>query len=880
MNRDSQSFRSLRLANGMQVNFVVNRSAPLAEVHLYVRTGYAWEPDELQGVSHVVEHNLMHASPGRPSREDFSRDRRSMGAWYDAGTTYDYTEYLLIVPSAHLRGAIEMLADGFFSPRFTEEVFTSEMGAILQESKRKEDIPEPMVLEKLYATAYRVDRRRRWRLGTEESLARIGLDDLRTYFRQRYGPGNIACTVGGDIDLDEAQGMVEELFGAVPAAEVEGASSPPEPAQKEVRYRELPSRLDRVYWIAGFHAPAFLLEEGYQHFDILAAVLGGGRGSRLVQRVQDKGLVDRVEARSAEFDEYMMFNVYAETDGERLAAAEQAILTEIFALACHEVAPQELRRARTMVQSGVLMRKDDLRRHVEWLAVCEGRGGSIEQVDRYAALLEQATAADLRKAAEDRLRPENLSVCMLRPASVRPRAAEEVAAAAENAYRKAKEITAILASGPDGGIDVPASISGGILERPREPVSRTFGNGATLVVQPSPGNPTFALAALLRGGPALEHAESCGLTHLAASALLRGTRQRTADALAMAVEELGVTLQPVVSDDAFGFTLYGPAAAFPQASAVLADILAEPALEPAEVEREKAKLLSRLRGLADRPREYSLELFRQELFRGHAYGLPRPGSEKALAALDAAAVRTWHGRLLRGANLVLSLSGDFEAGAAAEQLESLLGGLPGGERAATPAFDPSCLPYPHLRTVPKEQSQTTTVVGYPGAAADSPDVHALDLISYFCQGDGGRFYDEIRGKRGLAYVVHAVNRSLAGGGLFFGFSATAHDKAAEAQEIFLREFARLADEPPTDEELARTVEFCLGMRRVRFRRTSLMRALALAQAEARGVGFGFETDYETRLRAVTRDAFADAARRYFPADGHVMVVVGPEQPAA
>ena len=89
----------------MTVNLIVNRSAPLAEVHLYVRTGYAWEPDRLQGVSHVVEHNLMHGSPARPSREDFSRDRRAMGAWYDAGTTYDYTEYLMIVPARHLRAA-------------------------------------------------------------------------------------------------------------------------------------------------------------------------------------------------------------------------------------------------------------------------------------------------------------------------------------------------------------------------------------------------------------------------------------------------------------------------------------------------------------------------------------------------------------------------------------------------------------------------------------------------------------------------------------------------------------------------------------------------------------------------------------------------------
>jgi zinc protease len=875
MSPDTESFRSFELDNGMRVNLVVNRSAPIAEVHFYVRTGYAWESDALQGVSHVVEHNLMHASHRRPGREDFSRDRRSMGAWYDAGTTYDYTEYLMIVPARHLKGAMEMLEDGFFSPVFSQEVFTSEMGAILQESKRKEDIPEPMVLEKLYATAYKVHRRGRWRLGTEESLARIRLSDLRTYFQGRYGPGNIACTVGGDIDLDEVEAWVRDIFGKVPAHEVVGEDSPVEPVQEQVRYSEIPSKLARVYWICGFHVPAFLLEDGYHVFDILAAVLGGGRGSRLVQRIQDKSLVDRIEARAAEFDEYMMLNIYAETDAGRIAEAEEAILAEIFSLACHEVAPQELRRARTYVESQVLMRQDDLRQHVEWLAVCEGRGGSVGTVESYAELLSAASPPDLRKAAQDVFRPGNLSVCMLRPSDVAARSSEDVAAAAERAYKKAKESTAILAQGAESSLGEPVPLSRGILTPPREPVQEKLKNGTTLVFQASPGNPTFALAALLRGGRPLETERQAGLTALLTAFLTKGSQHRSANALTMAMEDLGVVLKPAVTDDAFGFTLYGPATAFKKATAILAEILTEPALDPDDLDREKAKLLSRLRGMADRPREYALELFRREMFAGHAYGLPRPGDADAIAGMDSAGVSAWHGRLLNGRNLILSLSADLETAAVREHFGELFRDLPQGAMSVTPACDFSTGSFPRVRKIEKDQSQTTSVVGFPGAAASSPDVWALDLIANFCLGDGGRFYDEIRGKRGLAYVVHAVNASLAAGGSFFGFSATAHDKAAEAQDIFLTEYRKLTSEMPDAEDLARTVEFCLGMRSVRTRRTSLQRVVAMADAEVRGVGYAWELDYEKNIRAVTQEMFLETAKTYFRPDGHVMVVVGP-----
>jgi zinc protease len=344
--------------------------------------------------------------------------------------------------------------------------------------------------------------------------------------------------------------------------------------------------------------------------------------------------------------------------------------------------------------------------------------------------------------------------------------------------------------------------------------------------------------------------------------------------VAKALEELGVHLAPVITDDAYGFTLYGPRAAFNPASELLAEILREPAFDPDDVAAESRRMESRIRGLADRPREFSLDRFRREIFGDHPYGLPRPGDAEALARLDAPSAAAWHSQNLTAGNLVLSVAGDLETAEVTAQLGRLFSSLPAGEAVSAPPFDPAGLALPREVKVTNEGSQTTTVAGYPVGGATADDLHALDLIAYFCQGDGGRFYDEIRSKRGLAYVVHALNVVRMTGGYFLGFSATAHDKAAQAREIFLTEFRRLWEAPPTAEELARTKEFCLGMRLVRYRRTSLSRALGLAAAEILGQGYAFESDYEARLRAVTLDQFVETARRRFPEGRHVVVTVG------
>ena len=74
--RGPRAVRRFELKNGLRVILAVNNSSPLAEILLHVNTGYLWEPDRYQGLSHVVEHNLMQASARRPTRSHFSMGRR------------------------------------------------------------------------------------------------------------------------------------------------------------------------------------------------------------------------------------------------------------------------------------------------------------------------------------------------------------------------------------------------------------------------------------------------------------------------------------------------------------------------------------------------------------------------------------------------------------------------------------------------------------------------------------------------------------------------------------------------------------------------------------------------------------------------------------
>ena len=858
------------LPNGLTVVAAVNRASPVIEILLHVNTGYCWEPDRYQGLSHVVEHNLMQASARRSTRADFSLERRAMGAFYDAGTGYDFTEYLMIIEPRALDAAMDLLCDGFFFTEFREDTFRSEMGAILQESRRKEDLPKPMALEKLYEAAYRRGRRRRWRLGTAESLGRLTVKDLRRYFRERYGPGNIVLAIGGDLDPEDVARRVRRVFGAVPAAPVRGAFEKPEPPQKEPQYLEVRKPIGGAYWNAGFHAPEFL-QEGWMPVKILATVLGAGRGSRLSRTVKDGlGLVDSIEAFAPDHDEYGLLVLEAETDPARLPRAEEAILEELARVRLHGVSGGELERARALVEASFWKDLGDVRKHIDWLALYELRAGGLRNAAGHLKRLLSVTEKDLRETAETVLRPGNLSVCAVLPEgnALPGRSAKTLAAVAKRA--DAAAAASAPPEGPKASRARPAPVPLALPQRPAAPRAETLADGSTLVVRANRGVPLFAAQVLFRGGRAVEEPGQAGITAMATSAMLRGAGGLSGTEIALRSESLGVEISSVAGADAFGFAVEGRASAFEEAMELLAKVVAEPAFERDSVEKEREAALSRIRAGGDNPRAWVMETFEEAVFAGHPYGNPTRGSETAIRSLEARDLARWHAASVTRANLVLAAGGDVTFAKAAAALRRRFGRLPPGKRVEVRPWAPPASEV--IRTEIRALRQTNTAVGFAAVPLADPDFEALDVLAWMSRGDGGRFYDEIRAKRGLAYVVHAVNIGRARAGGFLGFTGTSPETAEEAERILMAEFARFAKEPPSEEELERTKRLALGMRALSLR-TEAAVIRSLGEAVAAGVAPDRWVAYRKIVEAVTREDIVRIAADHFRPERRVKVQV-------
>ena len=136
-------------------------------------------------------------------------------------------------------------------------------------------------------------------IGSHADIQAARLDDAKQFFKRYYAPNNASLSIVGDIDPAQTKKLVEKYFGTLKR----GAAVPPIKAETPKitaeRRRVVNDRIElpRVY-MAWLTSPIF--KPGDADADITANILGGGRSSRLYQKlVYEKQIAQDVAAVSS-----------------------------------------------------------------------------------------------------------------------------------------------------------------------------------------------------------------------------------------------------------------------------------------------------------------------------------------------------------------------------------------------------------------------------------------------------------------------------------------------------------------------------------------------------------------------------------------------------
>jgi zinc protease len=859
-----ETVRRTVLPNGLTL---ITRRQPdtgVVAINTWVKAGYFHEPDEVAGMAHLFEHMFFKGSKNFPGAEDIARQVSSLGGASNAGTIYDSTNYYFVLPSEGLARGIEIQADAIANPLFDSEELKKEAEVVIEESNRKLDTPAAVAIENMFATAFTKHRIRRWRIGSNEVLRNIRRDDLLAFFETLYRPENIVLTICGDFEQQEVLDVVSRTFGAIPRGTLVKERGPEEPPQTEFRFAETTGDVQQSFSVIGWHVPG-LGHPDNEALDVLSMVLGAGRYSRLYRSVVSSGAANTISADNTVYEDVGIFNVRISADDENLERAEALAITEIERLRRFGPTNYELELARNGAESSAIFELSDVLGQAQTLGWFEVRGG-YEKLGAYLTRLESIAPDDVRRVAREYVVPENMTLYRFRrngaPAGRREAILEGLRAAADEAATSTHEELTHPA--------LPAAPAGATAETHAR--SFVLSNGIALFVREIPGTPTVSTGVYFKGGRVHENSSIAGITQLMARVMKRGTASRTMEQIDREIEYLGTQLGIMVEDDYLGFTLDILRSHYTAGLEILVDVMRNPSFPEDEIEKARRQQIASIRRVLDSTTARPFQLLRSMFYLNHPYGLPDGGFVSSIEPLTRDDLVAWHRSEIVADAATIVVVGDVASEDVVKLMEASFGSLPKSEglRRPVPAVERVTTTTEIVEL--RDKKQSGIAIAYATVPPVHPDWITLRVIQDICSGLAGTLFAELRGRRSLAYTVHAGDASNMLAGAFVAYIATEASKEQEAKEALLAEIRRLAVDGFQKDDLDRAKSHLSGTTRIRLQ-TNAARRSEIAQTYLFNLGVDFTPRFLERVHAISLEECREVADQYLTVDSIVIATV-------
>jgi len=299
--------------------------------------------------------------------------------------------------------------------------------------------------------------------------------------------------------------------------------------------------------------------------------------------------------------------------------------------------------------------------------------------------------------------------------------------------------------------------------------------------------------------------------------------------------------------------------------------LTAPRFDAANVELNRAQIMSILRRETTSPGDIASRHWWETAFAGHPYGRPVNGTLESVPNISIDDLKTYTHRVLARANLKIAVVGDIDAETLKPLLDRVFGALP-EKPDLTPVQNVTPQGLGRRIVVNLDVPQAVVDFGGPGIARKDPDFMAAYIVNHILGGGSfsSRLYREVREKRGLAYSVSDSLVWLDHAALFIGGTATRADRTGEALNLIEQEIHRLAETGPTADELAAAKNF-LNSSFVLNLDTSSKIAAMLVQLQLDDLGVDYFTRRSAMIAAVTLDDAKRVAKRLL--DGGLLVTV-------
>lgn len=389
-------FKHKKLTNGLDIIGELNRDAQSAAVGFFVRTGARDETDDINGVSHYLEHMLFKGTD-KISAFDVNLRFDELGAQYNAHTTEENTVFYSATLPEQIYKAIELWCQ-MMRPALRDDDFNMEKNVILEEIAMYKDLPQFDVLETCRNLHFGVHPCGKSVLGSVESIKALTSSQMRGYFESRYVPNNITACIAGNFDFEQTCSLIEKGCGSWKSGPADrkleffnGTAKKESHTKKNLNCKHICLMSPTV---------SYQDERAYAA-TLLAKIIGDDNGSRFFWALIDTAIAESASMHCQAMDGVGAFYTYIRASSENGDKA-LAIVADIFkTIKNNKITAEELQKAKNKVLSGITINNEIpmgrlLELGVNWVYL-----GKYRPVEEEIALINKVTTDDLHQIAQE-----------------------------------------------------------------------------------------------------------------------------------------------------------------------------------------------------------------------------------------------------------------------------------------------------------------------------------------------------------------------------------------------------------------------------------------------------------------------------------------------
>ncbi len=334
-------------------------------------------------------------------------------------------------------------------------------------------------------------------------------------------------------------------------------------------------------------------------------------------------------------------------------------------------------------------------------------------------------------------------------------------------------------------------------------------NGADFIFSPFQNIETASLGVFLRGGARFEDRKVKGIAHFLEHMLFKGSRSYSHRQIKREIEGRGGSLNAFTAQEITAYYAHFLNKNLPRALDILLDMVFNPLLKEAEVNKERNVILEEIKMYNDLPSSRAGTLLDHLLWKNHPLGEEIIGQVATVKGIGRRDLDNFRKQYYTPSNIVISFSGAYDKDRIVDLLTKKI--RKAKQKVNLRCSSPSLCQGLEVKCEKKSLEQSHLCLGFQSISYQSQKRVTAQLLNVILGANmSSRLFEELREKRSLCYDISTEIRKYRDSGAFSIHLGLDKSKLTVALGTLLRELDKIKRKEVSSRELSRAKDYFLG----------------------------------------------------------------------